>query len=193
MKRTLLFLLCGSLCLTACKQAGGSRQSLCTVNVKVDYPEYTEGNLKTPDGKVLDTLTVNGGQLTIQRSDSASMPYVVLIHLRNVQDSIDWLDMPVVIEGGEVNVGIGEYITTTGTPLNAYLQEFLNGLQAVRSGFQADKEATAEEVRQAYSAYYKQQILGNAENVVGKYIYKAYGNHLLPEDRETVENHLSKN
>ena len=188
MRRTLLLLLCGGLCLTACKKAEEGRRSFCTVDVKIDYPEYTEGNLKDADGKVLDTLTVVDGKLTFQRTDSAAMPYVALIHLRNVQDSVDWLDMPVVIEGGKVQVSIGEYILTSGTPLNAHLQDFLNGLQAVKTGFKEDAAASVGEVRQGYSSFYKQQILSNRNNAVGDYIYKAYGTHLLPEDRETVEN-----
>lgn len=166
-----------------------SVQSRCTVDVKVDYPEFTKGYLRNVDGKRLDSLTVTNGLLSFERTDSLSMPYVAFIHLSNRNDSIDWMEMPLVVEGGKVNVEIGEYISTSGTPLNHQMQEFLNGLQATRSGIEG-RNLSKEEISRTFSEFYKQQILSNKGNVLAEYIFKSYGIHLSEADLNQVKAQL---
>ena len=116
------------------------------------------------------------------------MPYVAIISLKNPADSIDRIDMPFVVEAGKVNIEIGEYISTSGTPLNGRLQEFLNDLQALRSSL--DVNISIEEMNQLFSEFYKQQILSNKNNVLGQYIYMSYGIHLNDADRDLVKAQL---
>lgn len=180
----LLLLVCGWIVESCSKQQ--NTQSRCAVEMKIEYPEYTQGYLKSVDGKCLDSLTVTNGHLNLERTDSLSMPYVAFINLKNPADSIDWIEMPFVVEGGKVNIEIGKYISTSGTPLNQRMQEFLNDLQAARSSLD-NKSLSIEEINRIFSEFYKQQILSNKNNVLGQYIYKSYGVHLNDADRRLVK------
>lgn len=162
------------------------KQSSCTVEMKIEYPEYTWGYLKNIDEKCLDSLTVTDGRVAFERKDTFLMPYVAFIKLNNPKDSIDWLEMPLVVEGGKINIEIGEYISIGGTPLNLQLQKFLDDLQATRSSVD-EKELSMEEIKEIFSEFYRQQILGNKNNVLGRYIFKKYGIHLNDEDRKRVK------
>lgn len=190
MKKHLLFLLLlmSAWLLTAC---GGDRHRAgsCRLTVKVDFPEFTQAYLTDAQGQVLDTLPLQNGQIDFACTDTAGMPYVALVSLVNPLDSLDRMDMPVVMECGKVYVEIGEYIVTSGTPLNVRLQEFLNDLQATRD---AVKEAAVPmaDVLKSFSEFYRQQILSNRNNVVGRFIFHQYGFHLTPEDAALVKAQL---
>ncbi len=191
MKKYLLSLLLPAtlLCLLAAcgNKTNSAGQSVCDIHVKVAFPEYTRGCLQTPEGTCLDTLAIDNGVAAMQRTDSTQMPYVAVIRLENPADSLDFMEMPVVVEGGEVAVEIGEYITTSGTLLNQQLQQFLNELQATLTAAKNNKEIKGEEIDKLFSAFYRQQILANKDNVVGKYIYGAYGSHLKGDDVAAVK------
>lgn len=191
MKKNLLLLLLLSvgIGLAAC---GGKQQQEpcgCTLTVKLDLTEYTRGYLKNTDYQVLDTLQI-GKKMVLERTDTASMPYVALLELINPKDSIDILTMPVVVERGNVQVEIGEYITTRGTELNVRLQEFLNGLQATRDSFRKCDSTQLKNIGKVFSDFYRQQILTNKNNVLGRYIYQSYGIHLTEADDELVKAQL---
>ena len=190
MKKHLLFLLLlmSVWMMMACrgdKHAPGP----CRMTVKVDFPDYTQAYLKTTDGKVLDTLLLKDGQTDFLYSDTARMPFVAFVSLVNPWDSLDRMDMPVVVESGKVGVEVGEYIVAYGTPLNVRLQEFLNDLQAASDAVKGP-EVTVEESRKVFSQFYRQQILGNRHNVVGRFIYRNYGVHLNEEDAALVKAQL---
>lgn len=189
-KLLLLLLLNVGIGLVGCKGGQTPQQSGCTVSVKVDIPQYTEAYLMDAGQRVLDTLSIVDKTITIERTDTASMPYVAIIQLVNPADSIDFLSMPVVIEGGKVQVEIGEYVTTQGTALNFRLQEFLNDLQATRDSFKKMDASQLETMKKTFSEFYRQQILTNKDNVLGRYIYDSYGIHLNDADRELVKAQL---
>lgn len=161
----------------------------CRVRVAVGFPEYTRACLYDTDGRWLDSLQWQEREIVFVRTDTAGMPYVAFVTLLNPVDSIDRVQMPVVIEGGDVQVEIGEYITTSGTPLNRCLQDFLNALQATRDAVkQAD--ISYEDYRKSFSEFYRQQILVNKDNVVGGFIFQQYGIHLNQEDASLVKAQL---
>lgn len=164
----------------------GPVQGRCVVNVVSEYPEYDHGYLKSQEGARLDTLRLVDGRLSFERTDTAAMPYIAFIHLANREDSTDWLEMPVAIEGGEVEVTLGEYIETKGTPLNAQVQEFLNDLQATATSIRQREDIGIDEIESLYSAFYRQQILSNKDNPLGAFILRNYGVHLKGEDRQAV-------
>ena len=176
--------------LIGCAGGQSPKQSGCKVSVKVDIPQYTEAYLMDAEQRVLDTLNIVDRTISIERTDTASMPYVAIIQLVNPADSIDFLSMPVVIEGGKVQVEIGEYVTTQGTALNFRLQEFLNDLQATRDSFKKMDASQLETMKKTFSEFYRQQILTNKDNVLGRYIYDSYGIHLNDADRELVKAQL---
>lgn len=190
MKKHLLYLLLlmSVWMMTAC---GGERSGSgpCRMTANVDFPEYTQACLKDMDGKVLDTLPLRDGRIEFVFADTARMPFVAFVSLLNPSDSLDRMDMPVVMESGDVAVEIGEYISSCGTPLNGRLQEFLNGLQATSDAVR-QPEVTVEEGRKSFSEFYRQQILSNRHNVVGLFVYRNYGVHLNDDDAALVKAQL---
>ena len=185
-KYLLLLFICGWIVGSCSKQQ--NIQSSCIVEMKIEYPKYTQGYLRNMEGKCLDSLVVTNGHLNLERTDSLLMPYVAIISLNHPADSIDRIEMPFVVEAGKVNIEVGEYISTSGTPLNGQMQEFLNDLQALRSSL--DVNISIEEMNQLFSEFYKQQILSNKNNVLGQYIYVSYGIHLNDADRDLVKAQL---
>lgn len=187
-RRSFLFLLLLASCFAwiGCGNPS-SAISGCRIDVSVDYPDFTSGLLKTSSGEILDSLTVTDGHFSLERKDSL-MPYVALICLCNDKDSSDWMNMPVVIENGIVEVSLGNQIKTSGTLLNHALQEFLNALQATAENLRSRiPNVKPDDVNAVFSQLYKQQILENKNNVVGRYIFENYGNHLTNEDMELVK------
>lgn len=182
----MLLLVCSWIMESCSKQ---QTQSRCIVEMKIEYPEYTQGYLKKLDGKQLDSLIVINGHLRLERTDTLLMPYVAFISLKNPIDSIDRIGIPFVVEGGKVNIEIGEYINISGTPLNQRLQDYLNDLQALRSSLD-EKTLSIKETNRIFSEFYRQQILSNKNNVLGQYIYKSYGVHLNDTDRDLVKAQL---
>lgn len=190
MKKKLLFLLLlvSGWMFSACSGGQKAAQN-CQVKASVGFTEYTVACLLDKDGEVLDSLTLKDGFLTFTRTDTAQMPYVAFISLKNPSDAMDGAEMPIVVERGNVNVEIGEYITTSGTSLNVRLQQFLNGLQATSDALHQAK-SHAEEIRRTFSEFYRQQILGNQDNVLGDFIYQHYGLHLNEADAALVKAQL---
>lgn len=192
MKRQIPFLLLLALLAASCGRKVPV-QSRCTVRLHSIYPEYSVGELRGLGHELLDsTLRLVNDTLSFVRTDSTRMPYMAFIRLHNPQDRADWIEMPVAIEGGVVEVDLGRYIETKGTPLNEQVQEFLNARQTVNESLDTKKNPglTVEDIRSAYSRFYREQILSNADNVLGDFIYKAYSVHLQDEDRSAVESKM---
>lgn len=185
MKNLILFL--QLFCLCALMSCGGSaRSGSCLLTVHYDDSAFT-GSLRGLDGLPMDDITASGSVL--QLTDSASMPFVAYIHLTNREDSMFTMDMPVVVEAGNVRVNIGEYISTSGTPLNARLQDFLDELQRFSDGLSLSVDLDG--IKSAYSEFYRSQILLNRGNAVGAFILRMYGIHLTDADREAIETVLN--
>lgn len=193
MKNKLLFLLliCTGIGFTCCNSNKTNISDNCIVNVKIGIPQYTTAYLLNDNDQTLDTLDITNMTISFERNDTASMPYIAVIRLSNPTDSIDILSMPVIIEPGEININISEYITVQGTNLNLRLQEFLNGLQATHDSIKLMKDIQVEKIKTKFSEFYRQQILMNKDNVLGKYIYKSYGIHLTETDNSLVNAQLT--
>ena len=176
--------------LFSCRGSGGNAGNACLVEGKTDYKEYVKAYLVNPDGNVLlDSAEIDNGRFQFSVTDGLEHPRTLLVRLTDKDKSpLMQMDMPMVAEKGRVRLEVGEYILTTGTPLNRAMQTFLNSLQQCKDGVAVRDSLAVEEIRRVYSAFYRQQILSNRNNAVGDYIYQAYGVHLLPEDREAVEN-----
>lgn len=188
MRKPLLFLpLCCLMALAACRP-GDEASGACDLRVEIALPGYTEVCLMTPEGCPTDTLQVDAeGRAILTWPDTAVMPRLLLLHLENPADSTDILNMPFVVEPGRVNVSIGRYIRTEGTPLNQRLQHFLDALQALHDEW-AGRNDLSQAVKDAQaSAFFSQQMLLNKDNPVGHYLYSRYANRLNQEDRERVK------
>jgi hypothetical protein len=196
MKRKTLFLtlLAAMLCLAGCRNENFDGK--CTVKIHSTYKDYPIVHLQKPGGVMVDsTLRISADTLTFVRADSTEMPYIAFIRLINPNDHLDWLELPVAIEEGEVDIDLGDVVTLSGTKTNKHIQNFLNEREKMRANLNPstdDMKAALEEVEQTYSSFYAKHILDNTDNVLGKFIYKAYGSHLLPADRERVEAKMGK-
>ena len=107
------------------------------------------------------------------------------------EEPLNQMDLPVMVENGTIQVGLGEYIHISGTPLNDRVQDFLNALQACKDNLSARKGVTVEQIQSTFSGFYKEQILLNKDNVLGGYILRDYGVHLNAADRASVEAQLT--
>lgn len=171
--------------LAAC--SGTSSKSECTIKGFLSLQEYKKVYLIDNAGIRIDSCEVKDGRFYLEKKNNIGEPYVAIIHMTAEQDSTDQLDMPVAIEKGIVKVELGEYIKLSGTPLNARIKEFLDALQHCKDGVGTKQRITPEDIDKVFSEFYKQQILSNKDNAVGKYIYQNYGIHLNADDKAQVK------
>lgn len=159
----------------------------CRIKGEISLERYNTVYLLNSSGNRIDSSEVKDGQFYLEENSNIVDPYVATIQIMTEQDSTDQLNMPIAIENGTIEVGIGEYIKLSGTPLNDQVKEFLDALQHCKDGVIAKKDATPEEISEIFSQFYKQQILSNKDNAVGRYIYDNYGVHLSATDKEQVK------
>lgn len=163
----------------------------CTIKGHTTFNEYRKAYLMSLDRALLDSMSISEGNFHFDVADSSvTAPYALFVRLSSGIDSLGNLDMPVFVENGSVSLEIGEYVYTSGTPLNDRMQDFLDALQHCKDGLVAQKELSIEEIEKTFSEFYCQQILTNKDNALGRYIYHEYGIHLNDADRELVKAQL---
>lgn len=170
--------------LTACSETAA--KSGCRIEGQTSFNEYKTVYLVNTSGLQTDSSKIEDGHFYLEISENITKPYVATIQMVAERDSTDQLIMPVAIENGTVNIVLDEYIKLSGTPLNTRIKEFLDALQHCKDGVINKKQTTPEEVSEIFSQFYKQQILSNKGNAVGRYIYDNYGLHLNATDKEQV-------
>ena len=80
------------------------------------------------DRNRLDSMPLTeDGRFTFSVSDSVASAYPLLLQLENPGKPSDELNMPFMVEAGEVRMELGEYVRVWGTPLNSRVQQFLDG------------------------------------------------------------------
>lgn len=168
-----------------------SRQSSgCQVEGHTSFQEYDMVYLTDLDRHRLDSVELFDGQFAFQVADTVGHPYALLVQLVDREEPLNLMEMPLMVEEGDIKLELGEYIYTSGSPLNNAIQHFLNALQACKDRVVAQENMTAEQVKAAFSDFYRQQILTNKDNAVGSYIFHDYASHLLPADLEQVKAQL---
>lgn len=180
-----IYVIAALLAIASAACGGRPLQSRCEVRVHTPGDRYTEVRLLDTRGNVLDsTLRVAGGTVTFTRTDSLDMPYVATLRLRNPGDSLDILYMPVVIEGGTVEVDLTDRISLSGTADNDRLYDFLRARNnfTARYGREGNPEHDVEKMRRDYSVFFADQILLHRGTVVGDYLLETYRRILGPED-----------
>ena len=187
MRKNILLLLLAvtAIGLTAC--SGNSERPGCRIKGEISFEEYNMVYLIKSSGERIDSCEIKNGRFYLEEVNNITQPYVATIHMQAEQDPMDMLDMPVAIENGTVKVELAEYIKLSGTPLNNQIKGFLDALQNCKDGTSAKQGITPEEVVDIFSQFYKQQILSNKDNAVGRYIYENYGSHLSATDSEQVK------
>lgn len=171
--------------LTAC--SGSSTKTGCRIDGEISFDEYKTIYLLDNSGKQTDSCIVKDGRFSFELAGNITDPYIATLHMANKEELLDQLDMPVAIENGTVKVGIEEYIKLSGTPLNVRIKEFLDALQHCKDGISSRKMITSEEIIETSSQFYKQQILSNKDNALGRYIFDNYGAHMTASDKEQVK------
>lgn len=173
---------------------GGERKAYCDITVRSEFHEYSVAVMKDVNGRIIASdLKAVDGIINIERNDTAAMPYFAFVLLKNETDSMDYLEIPVAVEAGSPKITVGERMTIEGTELNDALDHFLAERSRLGRQFDdlSDGTVTVEKLREAYSNFYMSQILENNDNIIGRFIYRTYGVHLLPDDREKVEKALN--
>lgn len=170
------------MCVIACSDKTG-----CSIEGHTSFNQYQKAFLVDLNENRLDSVNIESGNFSFQKSDNVTEPYALMVRLQENHAPYDWIEMPVFIENGTVAIEIGEYIHISGTSLNDALQEFLDSLQHSKDATKAKKDITMEEIEATFSEFFKQQILTNKDNALGKYIYREYGSNMKVTDREQVK------
>lgn len=157
--------------------------------------QYSEAVLLDTKGKVIDsTLVVRNDSIIFARTDTANMPYVATIKLRNPKEEFDMVVMPIVVEAGTVKVELCEdHLGLTGTSDNDALYNFIKSrLKFTNHYDESNPERDVEKLKADYSKFYSDQALLNKDNVVGRYILEAYGSVMSKDDKQRVSEALKQ-
>lgn len=186
--------LCLLLLVLLCSCGGGKgsdvRGTVIQGRVTLDGYEGRYVRLETTDGSyaVADSARVQDGRFGFTLEDS--VPTVYTLVLKQTDDDIFPITLPVVSEHGKVTASLGERVLTMGTPLNDLLQDFLLAVSSYNDSLGAD--TPIEKVKEDFARLVETSILQNAGNPVGAYLYRLYGGKLTPEQREGIDNRLGK-
>lgn len=178
-----------SLLVSSC--GGADQQSGCTLTGHTTFTEYDKAYVIDLDRNSLDSVALTDGNFTFHITDSVEQPYPLILKLKDPKVPLNDMNMPFIVEAGEIRMELDEYIHISGTPLNRGVQQFLDGLQMCKDAVLLKKDLAVEDIRDIFSDFYKQQILLNKDNALGRYIFHEYGNNLQPGDREQVEAQLT--
>ena len=174
-----------SLLVSSC--GGSGHGSGCTLTGHTTFTEYNKACVMDLDRNRLDSVELTDGSFTFHVADSVDTPYPLYLTLEDPKDPMNEMNLPFIVEAGEIRVELGEYIHISGTPQNRGMQQFLDGLQACKDAVMMKKGLTAQDIRDIFSDYYKTQIQLNKDYALGRYIYRVYGSRLTGADRGQVE------
>lgn len=180
----LLPLLLPALLLCSCGGTATTDGTSVKGRVTLEGYEGRQVYLETPDGTRADSARVEDGRFAFAIDDS--LPAVYDLVLRASDDDIFPITLPVVSEKGTVSVSLGEYVLTTGTPLNDVMQDFLLAVSTL-SDKQTEGEFDAEKYRADFASLVEGHALTNIGNAVGRYIYGKYASKLTPEQCGRIE------
>lgn len=134
----------------------------------------------------VDSALVEDGRFGFALEDSIPQVYELVLHTSD--DDIFPIILPVVSEKGRVKASLGEYVLTTGTPLNDQLQDFLLAVSTL-----SDKQSTDMDM-EAFKADFASLIEGhirlNRDNALGQYLFGKYASKLSGEQRGRIESEL---
>lgn len=169
-----------------------SPKGACVITGNVSYPQYETIYMFDLTGEMVDSVSrAEDGTFRMVYDKQGNMPQMVLLEFNNPYSPADRMHLPVALEPGKVEVALDVYIRTGGTPLNDKVMDFYDGLQALSDEFRQNV-ATVDQKKATYSAFYRDRIRENSDNVFGMYLSMAYGRELLPEDLEILMKEASE-
>lgn len=184
MNKCLLLLPAVLLLLTGC--GGGENAPSFRGKVTLDGYEGRHVYLETTGDAqtVVDSALVKDGRFSFSLNDS--IPQVYQLVLKETDDDIFPILLPVVSEKGNLYVSMGELVYTSGSPLNDCLQDFLLAVSNLGDR-KMENEADLEKYKADYAALLEGFILQNADNVVGEYIYRTYRSKLSDRQKAVIK------
>ena len=144
---------------TACG-SGASNKPECTVSIVSPGEEYARAVLYDVDNRALDSVVFSNNEAVMVRRDTSEMPYLGFLRFYNPADSLDFIELPMAVERGDVNIDLSHGIGLSGTPLNERVHGFLIARARLNSQFdiENDTSVTVEGLRKAFSQFYVEQI-----------------------------------
>lgn len=165
---------------TACNKT--PKQSECTVEVYTPMRQYTKALLIDSKGEAVDsTLQIKNDSIIFKRNDIKEMPYIVTLTMINTRDSLDILNMPLVIEGGTVKLELTDKLSLSGTEDNDKLFKFLKSKNKFLASQKQDS-SDFEQQKKDISRYFLDQFMQNKDNIVGSHIFDVYSQFMTSSD-----------
>lgn len=128
-----------------------------------------------------DSAVVRNG--SFQFKGKIALPEVRELYVEVDHSPYNYL--PVVLEPGVIKIVLDTIVYTGNTPHNDRMQDFL----IAKSNFVDEnirQDSISETFLSKFSFFLKQEILKNSDNLIGKYLYKAYSTKLTNEDKKDI-------
>ena len=172
------------LLLTACGGNGNTAPFIGKVTLDGYEGRHVYLEMTDDAQTVVDSALVKDGRFSFNLNDST--PQVYQLVLKETDDDIFPILLPIVSEKGNLYVSMGELVYTSGTPLNDKLQDFLLAVSNLGDR-KLENEADLEKYKADYAALLQGFILQNAGNVVGEYIFHTYHSKLSEQQKSVIK------
>ena len=172
------------LLLTACGGNGDTAPFIGKVTLDGYEGRHVYLEMTDDAQTVVDSALVKDGRFSFNLNDST--PQVYQLVLKETDDDIFPILLPIVSEKGNLYVSMGELVYTSGTPLNDKLQDFLLAVSNLGDR-KLENEADLEKYKADYAALLQGFILQNADNVVGEYIFRTYHSKLSEQQKAVIK------
>ena len=172
------------LLLTACGGNGNTAPFIGKVTLDGYEGRHVYLEMTDDAQTVVDSALVKDGRFSFNLNDST--PQVYQLVLKETDDDIFPILLPIVSEKGNLYVSMGELVYTSGTPLNDKLQDFLLAVSNLGDR-KLENEADLEKYKADYAALLQGFILQNAGNVVGEYIFHTYHSKLSEQQKAVIK------
>lgn len=181
MKHYILSVLAGAaIALASC---GGSSKDAYTIEGKVTNLELEGRTVYLQDaitGKIrYDSATVIHGHFTF--TGKQDKPVVRELFVQENDSDIFPVTLPIVLENADMEVDLGDRVYVGNTSLNKRMMEVLMAVDRFTDQDHSGK--SVEEIKSAFGTLLMEQIVKNANSVIGSYLYEAYQNKLTEEQK----------
>ena len=175
---TLLFVACG----------GGNTATHNGITGKVTMDDY-EGKLvyletTSSSPSRVDSTQVKDGKFSFTFTDT--IPQVYRLVLGITPNDAFPITHPVGSEKGHVQVSMGEYELTQGTPMNDSLQDFLLAVSNFTDKAMKQEKLDMNQIKADYAKLVEGAVMQNIKTPVGAYIYRMYSNQLSDEQQALI-------
>lgn len=171
---------CAAIALTSC---GGSSKDTYTIEGKVTNLTLEGRTVYLQDaitGKTrYDSATVVHGHFTF--TGKQDQPVVRELLVQENDSDIFPATLPIVLENAAIEVDLGDHVYVGNTSLNKRMMEVLMAIDQFTDRDFSGK--TTEDIKSDFSVLLMEQIVKNANTVIGKYLYEAYLSKLTEEQK----------